>query len=53
MGCVRTHWIQFDHFNGEWICAVNMAMKLLDTVRDRESLDNLNAGFSTSLPVVY
>jgi hypothetical protein len=30
-----------------------MAIKLLDTVRGGESLDNLNADFSTEFPVVY
>ena len=53
MGCVRTDWVQFDQYNGLWICHVNMAIKLLDTVGGGGSLDNLNAGFSTKLPVVY
>ena len=33
MGFVRTHWVQFDRYNGEWNCPLNMAMKLLHTVR--------------------
>jgi len=53
MGYVRTHWVQFDQYNGLWICHVNMAINLLGTVRGGESLDNLNVGFSTKLPVVY